>query len=101
MIMSIKLAIFLRNTEKLDYIASVKDVMVLSHLIVVELGEDVEGVKALEPVLEGHVALLGVRLDDVEPVDSALDPHLEPDLHDIHLVLVLQVRLVAADQLPG
>ena len=67
--------------------------MELSHLIVVELGEDVEGVKALEPVLEGHVALLGVCLDEVEPVDSALDPHLEPDLHDSHLVLALQVRL--------
>ena len=99
--MSIKLAIFLGKPEKLDYFAGVEDVMVLFHLVVVELGEDVEGVKTLELVLEDHVAILGVRLADVEPGDSALDPHLKPDLHDVLLVLVLQVRLVAVNQLLG
>ena len=93
MIMRTKLSIYLRNIEKLGYTVSVEGVIEPSHLVVVELGEDVEGVMVLETDLEGHVALLGVHLDDVEHVDSVLGPLLEPDLHDSHLVLALQVRL--------
>ena len=93
MIMRTKLSIYLINIEKLGYIVSVEGVMKLSYLVVVELGEDVEGVVVLGTGLEGHVALLGVHLDDVEHVDSALGPLPEPDLHDSHLVLILQVLL--------